>query len=52
MAMVLYNGNAIAFGTCAEIFSRVGGSAAPPAAQPVPGVKTARRAAVMEGAQP
>jgi len=52
MAMVLYNGNAIAFGTCAEIFSRVGGSAASPAAQAMPNIKTARRAAAMEGAQP
>lgn len=52
MAMVLYKGNAIAFGTCAEIFSRVGGPAAPPAVQPIPDVKTARRAAAMEGAQP
>jgi len=52
MAMVLYKGNAIAFGSCAEIFSRVGGPAAPPAAQPIPDVKTARRAAAMEGAQP
>jgi ATP-binding cassette, subfamily C, bacterial PrsD len=51
MAMVLYKGNAIAFGSCAEIFSRVGGPAAPPAAQPIPDVKTARRAAAMEGAQ-
>jgi ATP-binding cassette subfamily C protein PrsD len=50
MAMVLYNGNAIAFGTCAEIFSRVGGSAGPPAAQATPNVKMARRAAAMEGA--
>jgi len=52
MAMVLYNGNAIAFGTCAEIFSRVGGSAASPATQAIPNVKTARRAAAVEGAQP
>jgi PrtD family type I secretion system ABC transporter len=52
MAMVLYNGNAIAFGTCAEIFSRVGGSTTPPAAQAMPDVKTARHAAAMEGAQP
>ena len=52
MAMVLYKGNAIAFGSCAEIFSRVGGPAAAPAAQPIPDVKTARRAAAMEGAQP
>jgi ATP-binding cassette subfamily C protein PrsD len=49
MAMVLYEGKAIAFGTCAEIFSRVRGSASPPAAQPVPDVKTARRAAIVEG---
>jgi PrtD family type I secretion system ABC transporter len=48
MAMVLYNGHAIAFGTCAEIFSRVGGSAA----QAMPDEKkTARRAAAMEVAQ-
>jgi ABC-type protease/lipase transport system fused ATPase/permease subunit len=52
MAMVLYNGNAIAFGTCAEILSRVGGSTTPPAAQAMPDVKTARHAAAMEGAQP
>jgi len=52
MAMVLYNGNAIAFGTCAEIFSRVGGSAAPPVARATPDVKTAARVATMEGAQP
>jgi ATP-binding cassette subfamily C protein PrsD len=49
MAMVLYEGKAIAFGTCAEIFSRVRASAAPPAAQPVPDAKTTRRAAVVEG---
>ena len=52
MAMVLYNGNAIAFGTCAEIFSRVGGSAAPPVAQAKPDIKTAARVAAMESAQP
>ena len=44
MAMVLYEGKAIAFGTCAEIFSRVG--APSPSA---PDVKTARRTAVVEG---
>ena len=51
MAMVLYNGNAIAFGTCAEIFSRVGGSAAPPVAQAKPDIKTAARVAAVESAQ-
>jgi ATP-binding cassette subfamily C protein PrsD len=49
MAMVLYNSNAIAFGTYAEIFSRVGG---PPAARAPPNVETAARATAMEGAQP
>jgi ATP-binding cassette, subfamily C, type I secretion system permease/ATPase len=52
MAMVLYNGQAIAFGTCAEIFSRVGGPAGPPAKQAMPNMKTAVRAAAMESAQP
>ena len=42
MAMVLYEGKAIAFGSCQEIFARVGGSAGRPAPAPqsIPNAKT------------
>jgi ATP-binding cassette, subfamily C, bacterial PrsD len=53
MAMVLYEGKSIAFGSCDEIFARVRGSAVPSAqAAPqasVPNTKTARRASVVAG---
>lgn len=51
MAMVLYEGKSIAFGTCQEIFARVAAGNAPkvaPPAQPaaaLPGAKPIRRAA-------
>jgi len=54
MAMVLYEGKAIAFGPCEEIFARVrtvteqAAAARPAAAAP----KTARRAPVAEGVEP
>jgi PrtD family type I secretion system ABC transporter len=50
MALVLYEGKAIAFGPSAEVFARVSGSPAPPAAQPaVPNNnKTPRRAVTAE----
>jgi ATP-binding cassette, subfamily C, bacterial PrsD len=53
MAMVLYEGKAIAFGPCEEIFARVRGAAAAaaPAAQPTTMQNSkARRAAVAGGA--
>ena len=41
MAMVLYEGKSIAFGSCQEIFARVGASAGRPApAQSIPNAKT------------
>jgi PrtD family type I secretion system ABC transporter len=55
MAMVLYDGKSIAFGSCEEIFARVraGASRTAQAAQsapaPVPNAKMARRATVTEG---
>jgi len=50
MALVLYEGKAIAFGPSAEVFARVSGSAPPPAAQTaVPNSnKTPRRAVTAE----
>jgi ABC-type protease/lipase transport system fused ATPase/permease subunit len=56
MALVLYEGKAIAFGSCDEIFARVRNATAQRAgarpAGPVPNAKTARRAPLMEGVQP
>ena len=43
MAMVLYEGKAIAFGTAQEMFARVGGSAAPPVAAGDAGCEARRR---------
>jgi ABC-type protease/lipase transport system fused ATPase/permease subunit len=49
MALVLYEGKAIAFGPSAEVFARVSGSPRPAAAQPaVPNSKTPRRAVTAE----
>ena len=50
MAMVLYEGKAIAFGPCQEIFSRVSASAGrpEPVVQPTSNAKAARPAAVVE----
>jgi ATP-binding cassette, subfamily C, bacterial PrsD len=51
MAMVLYEGKSIAFGTCQEVFARVAAGNAPRVAPPpqpaaaLPGVKPVRRAA-------
>jgi ABC-type protease/lipase transport system fused ATPase/permease subunit len=57
MAMVLYEGKSIAFGTCQEIFSRVAGGLPKPGLAPQPAVaavadanKPARRAAAVERA--
>jgi ATP-binding cassette subfamily C protein PrsD len=56
MALVLYEGKAIAFGSCEEIFARVRNATAQRAgarqAAPVPSAKTARRAPLTEGVQP
>jgi ATP-binding cassette, subfamily C, bacterial PrsD len=56
MALVLYEGKAIAFGSCEEIFARVRNATAQRTgarqAGPVPTAKTARRAPLAEGAQP
>ena len=49
MALVLYEGKSIAFGTCQEVFARVGGSrtqSAPPRPQARPGPTPAPRHAV------
>jgi ATP-binding cassette, subfamily C, bacterial PrsD len=56
MALVLYEGKAIAFGSCEEIFARVRNATAQRTgarqAGPVPTAKTARRAPLAEGVQP
>jgi ATP-binding cassette subfamily C protein PrsD len=56
MAMVLYEGKAIAFGSCEEIFARVQTATAQRAAArpsaPVQNAKAVRRAPLTEGVQP
>jgi ATP-binding cassette, subfamily C, bacterial PrsD len=56
MAMVLYEGKAIAFGPCEEIFARVRTATVPTAAArqtaAAPNPKTARRAPLAESVQP
>jgi PrtD family type I secretion system ABC transporter len=56
MAMVLYEGKAIAFGPCEEIFARVRAATSQSAAArqvaPAPNAKTVRRAPLTEGVQP
>jgi ATP-binding cassette, subfamily C, bacterial PrsD len=56
MAMVLYEGKAIAFGPCEEIFARVrnapGQTAPARQAAAAPAPKAARRASLAEGVQP
>jgi len=53
MALVLYEGKAIAFGPSQEVFARVGGSAPPAEPQTaVPNRKAARRAVTAEPVQP
>jgi ABC-type protease/lipase transport system fused ATPase/permease subunit len=56
MAMVLYEGKAIAFGPCEEIFARVraatGQTASARPSAPAPNAKTVRRAPLAESVQP
>ena len=56
MAMVLYEGKAIAFGPCEEIFARVraatGQTASARQSAPAPNAKTVRRAPLAESVQP
>jgi ATP-binding cassette subfamily C protein PrsD len=57
MAMVLYEGKAIAFGPCEEIFARVraattGQTASVRQSAPAPNAKTVRRAPLAESVQP
>jgi ATP-binding cassette subfamily C protein PrsD len=56
MALVLYEGKAIAFGPCEEIFARVrtatGQTAAARQSAPAPNPKTVRRAPLAESVQP
>src|SRR5262249_49276789 len=50
MALVLYDGKAIAFGRCDEVFARVSAAGQQVAAQRGPAPKVARRATSLEGA--
>jgi len=53
MALVLYEGKAIAFGTSQQVFARVSGAASPTSPQPtVPNNQAARRAVAAEPVSP